>query len=281
MSIIGKYAELKVAKIVDFGVFLEGENEELILLPKRYEPPKVQIDDRIKVFIYRDSEDRLIATTQKPFAQVGECAYLRVKAVNRMGAFLDWGLMKDLLVPFSEQMAKMQEGRSYLVYVYLDHASGRIAATAKLHKVFKDNELDLKVGQEVDIIVGSRGDLGHVAIINNEALGMIYKNEIFGSIREGQNRKAFIKKIRPDGKIDLSLQAQGYLNEVPVASQKVLTLLHEEEGFLPLNDKSSPDAIYEMLEMSKKNFKKAIGSLYKEKKIRIEKSGIFLTEEES
>lgn len=279
MSIIGKYAELKVAKIVDFGVFLEGEDEELILLPKRYEPAKVQLDDRIKVFIYRDSEDRLIATTQKPFAQVGECAYLRVKAVNRMGAFLDWGLMKDLLVPFSEQTSKMQEGRSYLVYVYLDHASGRIAATAKLHKIFRSTEFNLEIGQQVDIVVGNRGDLGHVAVINNAALGMIYKNEIFGSIREGEKRKAFIKKVRPDGKIDLSLQALGYLKEVPVATQKVLDLLNEEEGFIPLNDKSSPDAIYEMLEMSKKNFKKAIGALYKERKIRIEKAGIFLTQE--
>lgn len=277
MSIVGTYAELKVAKLVDFGVYLEGENEELILLPKLDVPENVQIDDRIKVFIYRDSEDRLIATTQKPLAQVGECAYLRVKAVNNMGAFLDWGLMKDLLVPFSEQRVKMLEDRKYLVYVYLDETTGRIVATTKLQKIYNGIIPDLQEEQEVDIVVGSSSDIGYVAVINNTCMGMIYKNEVFGTISEGQQRKAYIKKIRPDGKIDLSLQALGYYKEVPNSSERILQALRDKNGFLPLNDKSSPDAIYQMLEMSKKNFKKAIGLLYKQRMIRIDPSGIFLT----
>jgi predicted RNA-binding protein (virulence factor B family) len=276
VSIIGKYADLKVVKLVDFGVYLEGEHEEVILLPNRYVPGKVNIDEKIHVFIYRDSEDRLIATTEKPYATVGDFAYLRVKSVNQMGAFLDWGLTKDLMVPFSNQKVKMEEGRSYLVYVYLDETTGRIVATAKLNKVILSEDLQLEVGQEVDVLVGHRGELGHVAVINNAGLGMIYKNEIFGPIREGETRKAYVKKIRPDGKIDLSLQAQGYQKEIPQASDKVLELLKAEEGFLPLNDKSSPEAIYEMLHMSKKNFKKAIGLLYKEKIIKIESTGIYL-----
>ncbi|RUT73055.1 GntR family transcriptional regulator [Ancylomarina longa] len=276
MSNIGQYAELKVAKLVDFGVYLEGEDEALILLPTRYVPPKTQLDDTIKVFIYRDSEDRIIATTLIPKATVGEFAVMRVKSVTNIGAFLDWGLAKDLLVPFSEQKDKMQYDQSYLVYVYLDNATGRIVATAKIEKVLRDVETNYAEGDEVDILVGRRTDLGYQALINNDALGIIYKNEIFGSLKTGDQRKGYIKKVRPDGKIDISLQQQGYQNEVPKIGEQILDLLKKEEGFLPLNDKSSPEDIYHSLQMSKKNFKKAIGLLYKNKLITIEEAGIFL-----
>ncbi|MCY1633763.1 CvfB family protein [Marinifilum sp. D737] len=278
MSIIGQYAELKVAKLVDFGVFLEGEDEALILLPNQYVPPKTQIDDKIKVFIYRDSEDRIIATTLKPKAIVGEFAVLKVKSVTNVGAFLDWGLAKDLLVPFSEQRDKMQVDLSYLVYIYLDNATGRIVATAKIERILRDNETSYQEGDEVDILIGKRSELGFQVLINDDALGMVYKNEVFGHLKIGDQRKAYIKKIRPDGKIDVSLQQQGYANEVPKSGQQILDLLKEEEGFIPLNDKSSPEDIYYTLKMSKKNFKKAIGLLYKQKLITIEDTGIYLVQ---
>jgi predicted RNA-binding protein (virulence factor B family) len=278
VSIIGQYAELKVAKLVDFGVFLEGEDEALILLPNQYVPPKTQIDDKIKVFIYRDSEDRIIATTLTPKATVGEFAVLKVKSVTNVGAFLDWGLAKDLLVPFSEQRDKMQVDLSYLVYIYLDNTTGRIVATAKIEKILRENEISYKEGDEVDILIGKRSDLGFQVLINDDALGMVYKNEVFGHLKMGDKRKAYIKKIRPDGKIDVSLQQQGYTNEVPKSGQLILDLLKEEEGFLPLNDKSSPEDIYYSLKMSKKNFKKAIGLLYKQKLITIEDTGIYLVQ---
>lgn len=278
MSIIGQYAELKVAKLVDFGVFLEGEDEALILLPNQYVPPKTQIDDKIKVFIYRDSEDRIIATTLKPKAIVGEFAVLKVKSVTNVGAFLDWGLAKDLLVPFSEQRDKMQVDLSYLVYIYLDNATGRIVATAKIERILRENETSYQEGDEVDILVGKRSELGFQVLINDDALGMVYKNEVFGHLKIGDQRKAYIKKIRRDGKIDVSLQQQGYVNEVPKSGQQILDLLKEEEGFIPLNDKSSPEDIYYTLKMSKKNFKKAIGLLYKQKLITIEDTGIYLVQ---
>ncbi|MGQ1909704.1 CvfB family protein [Marinifilum sp. RC60d5] len=275
---IGQYAELKVAKLVDFGVFLEGEDEALILLPNQYVPPKTQLDDTIKVFIYRDSEDRIIATTLTPNATVGEFAVMKVKSVTNIGAFLDWGLAKDLLVPFSEQREKLQEGLSYLVYVYLDSSTGRIVATAKVDKILKDVEVSYAEGDEVDILVGKRNDLGFQALINDDALGIIYKNEVFGHLKIGDKRKAYIKKIRPDGKIDISLQEQGYQNEVPKLGQQILDMLKDEEGFLPLNDKSSPEDIYYLLKMSKKNFKKSIGLLYKQRLITIEEAGIYLVQ---
>ncbi|NOU60363.1 S1-like domain-containing RNA-binding protein [Marinifilum caeruleilacunae] len=278
MSIIGQYAELKVAKIVDFGVFLEGEDEALILLPNQYVPPKTQIDDTIKVFIYRDSEDRIIATTLKPKATVGEFAVLKVKSVTNVGAFLDWGLAKDLLVPFSEQRDKMQVDLSYLVYIYLDNATGRIVATAKIERILRENEVSYQEGDEVEILVGKRSELGFQVLIHDDALGMVYKNEIFGHLKIGDKRKAYIKKVRRDGKIDVSLQQQGYAKEVPKSGQQILDLLKEEEGFLPLNDKSTPEDIYYTLKMSKKNFKKAIGLLYKQKLITIEDTGIFLVQ---
>ncbi|WP_197705585.1 CvfB family protein [Labilibaculum antarcticum] len=276
VSMIGQFAELKVAKIVDFGVYLQGEDESLILLPTRYVPLKTQLDDTIKVFIYRDSENRIIATTLIPYATVGEFAYLKVKTVNNLGAFLDWGIAKDLFVPFSEQRDNMQVDYSYLIFVYLDNASERIVGTAKIENVLRDVETTYEEGDEVEILITRRNDMGYQVLIGNDSLGMLYQNEIFEPVRSGDIRKAYIKKIRPDGKIDVSLQRQGYVNEIPQAGEQLLALLKKEDGFLPVNDKSSPEDIYSLLNMSKKNFKKTVGLLYKQKLITIEDSGIFL-----
>lgn len=273
---IGQFAELKVAKIVDFGVYLQGEDESLILLPTRYVPLKTQLDDTIKVFIYRDSENRIIATTLIPYATVGEFAYLKVKTVNNLGAFLDWGIAKDLFVPFSEQKDNMQVDYSYLIFVYLDNASERIVGTAKIENVLRDVETSYTEGDEVEILITRRNDMGYQVLISNDSLGMLYQNEIFEPVRSGDIRKAYIKKIRPDGKIDVSLQRQGYVNEIPQAGEQLLARLKKEDGFLPVNDKSSPEDIYSLLNMSKKNFKKTVGLLYKQKLITIEDSGIFL-----
>jgi predicted RNA-binding protein (virulence factor B family) len=273
---IGQFAELKVAKIVDFGVYLQGEDESLILLPTRYVPLKTQLDDTIKVFIYRDSENRIIATTLIPYATVGEFAYLKVKTVNNLGAFLDWGIAKDLFVPFSEQRDNMQVDYSYLIFVYLDNASERIVGTAKIENVLRDVETSYAEGDEVEILITRRNDMGYQVLISNDSLGMLYQNEIFEPVRSGDIRKAYIKKIRPDGKIDVSLQRQGYVNEIPQAGEELLARLKKEDGFLPVNDKSSPEDIYSLLNMSKKNFKKTVGLLYKQKLITIEDSGIFL-----
>jgi len=276
VSIIGQFAKLKVAKIVDFGVYLQGEDESLILLPTRYVPPKTQLDDTIKVFIYRDSENRIIATTLIPYATVGEFAYLKVKTVNNLGAFLDWGIAKDLFVPFSEQRDNMQVDYSYLIFVYLDNASERIVGTAKIENVLRDVETSYTEGDEVEILITRRNDMGYQVLISNDSLGMLYQNEIFEPVRSGDIRKAYIKKIRPDGKIDVSLQRQGYVNKIPEAGEQLLVRLKKEDGFLPVNDKSSPEDIYSLLNMSKKNFKKTVGLLYKQKLITIEDSGIFL-----
>lgn len=276
VSIIGQYAELKVAKLVDFGVYLEGEDESLILLPTRYVPLKTQIDDTIRVFIYRDSEDRIIATTLEPFATAGEFAYLKVKEVTNIGAFLDWGIAKDLLVPFSEQKDNMQVDYYYLVYIYVDNATGRIVGTAKLERILRDKEVSYEEGQEVEILIGRRNEMGYQVLINDNALGMLYKNEIFEYILPGEKRKAYVKKVRLDDKIDISLQRQGYRNEIPQAGEQILQQLKAEDGFLPVNDKSTPEDIYTLLNMSKKSFKKAIGLLYKQKLITIEDAGIYL-----
>lgn len=271
----GRYNTLKVVKFVDFGVYLDGAEKGEILLPARYVPEACEVGEDLEVFIYLDSEDRIIATTEKPYAQVGEFAMLRVIAVNNIGAFLDWGLMKDLLVPFREQKMNMVAGRSYLVYVYLDPDSQRIAASAKLEK-FLDNVLpEYQVGEEVSLIVESESDLGYNAIINHLHRGILYHDELPGPLNKGQQLKAYIKKVREDKKIDLSLYRPGY-EQVDAVSQNILNRLKEAGGFLPLTDKSDAALIFDHFSISKKVFKKAIGALYKQRRISLEESGIRL-----
>ena len=272
MILPGRYNTLKVVKYVDFGVYLDGAEMGEILLPARYVPEVCEVDEDLEVFIYLDSEDRIIATTEKPFAQVGEFAMLRVNAVNNVGAFLDWGLMKDLLVPFREQKMNMVAGRSYLVYVYVDPDSQRIAASAKLEK-FLDNVVpEYKVGEEVSLIVESESELGYNAIINHLHRGILYHDELPGPLNKGQKLKAYIKKVRDDKKIDLSLYRPGY-EQVDGISQDILNKLHEAGGFLPFTDKSDAALIFERFAISKKIFKKAIGALYRQRRILMEEKG--------
>ena len=275
MILPGRYNTLKVVKYVDFGVYLDGAEMGEILLPARYVPEVCEVGEDLEVFIYLDSEDRIIATTEKPFAQVGEFAMLRVNAVNNVGAFLDWGLMKDLLVPFREQKMNMVAGRSYLVYVYVDPDSQRIAASAKLEK-FLDNVVpEYKVGEEVSLIVESESELGYNAIINHLHRGILYHDELPGPLNKGQKLKAYIKKVRDDKKIDLSLYRPGY-EQVDGISQDILNKLHEAGGFLPFTDKSDAALIFERFAISKKIFKKAIGALYRQRRILMEEKGIRL-----
>jgi uncharacterized protein len=270
---IGKYNLLRVVKKVDFGVYLDGKTDGEILMPERYVPEGTLIDDVLNVFIYLDSEDRLIATTEKPYAQVGEVAMLRVKSVDRFGAFLDWGLMKDLLVPFREQKADMIEGRSYLVYVYLDEKTNRIAASAKLSKFLNKTVPEYKEGDEVDLIIESENDLGFNAIINNLHWGMLYENEVFEQLDKGQRLKGYIKKVRSDNKIDLTLYKPGY-EKIDTIAQGILDMLKQQGGSIKVTDKSEAETIYQLFGISKKTFKKAIGALYKKHLIILEPNQI-------
>ena len=272
---IGKYNTLRVVKSLDFGVYLDGGEKGEILLPARYVPENCHIGDEITVFIYFDSEERIIATSERPYAQVGEFAWLRVKSTNRFGAFLDWGLMKDLLVPFREQKVDMQQDSFYIVYIYFDHESGRIAASAKLNKFLNNLPINYEFNQEVDLLVVQETEIGYKVIINNAHWGMIYHNEIYCQVEKGDRIKGYIKYIREDEKIDVALQPAGY-EKIDTLSSAILRYLRENDGYLPLSDKSSSEQIADYFSCSKKNFKKAIGLLYKQRTIQFLENGIRL-----
>ncbi len=273
---VGKYNTLKVVKDLDFGLYLDG-GEELgeILLPRRYVPPTCTVDSEIEVFIYLDSEDRLIATTEMPTAIVGEFAYLKALEVTKVGAFMDWGLPKDLLVPFREQKVKIEKGKSYIVFLYLDDISGRIAASSKIEKYLDNIPPEYSVGEQVDLIISGESDLGYKAIINNTHSGIIYFNQTFKKLAKGEKIKGYISKIRDDEKIDLLLEKPGYA-KIDDISSRILEVLKKQDGFLNLNDKSDAEDVKNILGISKKSFKKAIGTLYKQRIIEIGDRGIFL-----
>lgn len=270
----GDYNELEVLKRLEFGIYLGQDNVE-ILMPTKWIPQGTKIGDKLNVFVFRDSDDRLIATTVKPFVTVNTFAFLEVKQVNNIGAFMDWGMDKDLLVPFREQPNRMDPGKSYVVFVYLDEQSDRIVASAKLSKFIEQDEIDLQEGDVVDLLIYSETDLGYNAIINNLYSGLIYKNEVYEIIRMGDQLKGFIKHIREDNKIDLSLQKSGF-ELVDDVKWRILKLMKEQNGFLSLNDNSSPEEIKAKLQISKKAFKKAVGALYKERLIKLTSKGIEL-----
>lgn len=271
----GIYNTLKVLRQTSVGYFLGDNEDNDVLLPNKYVPKDLKVDDEIEVFIYHDSEDRLIATTLKPKVTKNHFASLQVKEVNRVGAFLDWGLEKDLLVPYKEQNSEMIEGHWYVVYMYLDLESGRLAASSKLNQFFENDDIELEEGEGVDLLVSQKTELGHKVIINDTYSGMVYSNEVFQELKQGFKLKGYIKKIREDQKIDVALQKQGYA-QIDDTAKMLLEKLEENEGFLALHDKSSPDDIKAELQMSKKVFKKAVGQLYKAKKIVIEDNGIRL-----
>jgi len=282
MSLIGKNVNLEVLRSTEIGLFLDTEDRNYngILLPKRYVPSGIEVGDFMDVFIYRDSEDRIIATRLDPYIRVGEFAYLNVNKVESYGAFLDWGLPKDLFVPLSQQRMLMVNDGYYLVYAYLDAQTDRIAATAKVHRHLQNEAEDLEVGQEVNLLICDETDLGVRVIVDNKFWGLVFHNEIFQHLEEGQKTIGYVKGIRlEDNKIDITLKKQG-MAEVTDARSQIIEVLYDSNGFLPLNDKSAPEAIYDELEMSKKVFKKAIGNLYKDKMITIKKDGIHLAEKQ-
>lgn len=275
MADIGKYNNLRVVKELDFGVYLDGGDKGEILLPIKQVPPGTKPDDELEVFLYTDSEDRLIATSKEPYAIVDEFAVLKVIDVNKTGAWLDLGLDKHLLVPFREQKQDMEADKSYLVYIYLDKETNRLVASSKLDKFLDNIPPEYEVGQEVDILISNKTDIGFTAVINNLHSGLLYQNEVFQKLKRGQKLKAYIKKIRDDEKIDLILEKPGY-EKIDGISKSILEKIKEHGGYLLLTDKSSPEEIQRMFGISKKNFKKALGSLYKQKFIVLEEKGIRL-----
>ncbi len=272
---VGNTYQLEVVKTVDFGFYLDAKELGEVLLPRKHAPKDLSVGDKLYVFIYLDSEDRPIATTKKPKVEVGQFAYLKAVARTHVGAFLDWGLEKDVLVPFAEQHLPMEVDKSYLVYLYRDKNDGRIVASSKIDK-FLDDEAphDFTPQQQVDLIIANSTDLGFKAIINHSHWGILYKNDVFQTLSFGQSKKGFIKRIRPDGKIDLSLQ--GGKETRDKYTKIILNYLEKNDGFAPVHDKSSPDIIADTFGMSKGAFKKAIGGLYKQRIISIEKTGIRL-----
>ena len=273
---IGKFNTLKVVKTVDFGLYLDGGEKGEILLPRKFLPEKPYAEgDELSVFVYYDSEDRLIATTRKPYVQVGQFARLQVKSVTKVGAFLDWGVeAKDLLVPFREQHGEMQPDRYYIVYVYLDFATGRIVASAKLDKFLDNVPPEYTPNQPVEILVVQETQLGYKVIINNLHWGVIYHNEIFRPVAIGEHLQAYIKQVRDDERIDVSLQPIGYEQHIDPLSETILKRLDEAGGRLPLSDKSPAEEIARYFQCSKKSFKKAIGALYKARRIVIDEREI-------
>ncbi|AIV05626.1 MULTISPECIES: CvfB family protein [Vibrio] len=275
---IGQINSLEVIKTADFGVFLDGEDYGSVLLPNKYVPEGTELGAHLDVFLYFDSESQLAATIDKPIAQVGEWGLMKIEGINKTGAFVNWGIKeKDLLIPFSEQRARFTAGQNILVYVYTDKASGRIVGTTKFNKWLDKTPANYEVNEQVDLIIAERSQLGYKAIVNGEHWGMIFPSDVFGKLFIGKKLKGYIKQVREDGKIDLALQKVG-VAKMDDLSSKVIELLEKKGGFLPLNDKSSPEAIFEAFRTSKGTYKKTIGGLYKAGKIVIEKDGIRLAE---
>lgn len=275
MPELGVYNVLTAIRRTDNGFYLADSEGVEVLLPNAYVSEELKIEDEIGVFVYKDSEDRPVATTLYPKISLGQFAYLKVLSVNQVGAFLDWGLPKDLLCPFSEQKVVMQEGKGYVVYLYIDEKTERLVASAKLNKFVEKENIKLVEGEEVDLLISGQTELGYTCIINQDYQGLIFVNETFQKINIGMEIRGFVKKIREDKKIDISLQKEGFKRIEP-NSTKIIELLKENNGFINLTDKTHPTVIKEMLQMSKKAFKNALGSLYKQRIIRIEKEGIYL-----
>jgi predicted RNA-binding protein (virulence factor B family) len=275
MISIGKYNKLRILRDTSVGLFLGNEEGDDVLLPNKYVPEFFEIDDELNVFCYLDHSERLVATNLTPHIKLNEFALLQAVEVNDIGAFLDWGLEKHLFVPFKEQARKMEQGKWYLVYMYLDDETERLVGSSKTSRFLSNEELSVNEFDEVDLIVSRYTDLGLEVIINQKHIGLVYNNELFRDVHLGENLKGVIKKIREDNKIDVSLQALGYQNIEP-SSEIILQELKAKNGYLNIHDKSDPEDIKKALKMSKKTFKKSIGSLYKQKLILIKEDGIYL-----
>lgn len=274
---VGEYNLLRVKKEADFGVYLEGVDQE-ILLPTRFVPDGTRIGDELEVFLYHDSENRLIATTQRPYGIAGDIVMLKTVSITNQGAFLDWGLMKDLFVASSQQLTRMAPGQEYLVKIYIDELTGRLAATEKIDRYLSNENLTIQEKDQVNLVIYRRTDIGYVVIINNLHTGILHHSEIFRTIEIGDKLPGFIRQIKGD-KIDVILGKPGF-NKVEDESEKILRLLQENNGYLPYHDKSTPEEIQEFFGMSKKTFKMTIGNLYKQRKIVFTQTGIKAEEED-
>lgn len=272
---LGKFNELTMVREKQQGVYLTDGSTEEVLLPGSYVPEGARPGTKINVFVYHDSEDRLVATTTRPRILLHEFAWLRVKDTNSTGAFLDWGLPKDLLVPFDEQENRMEEGEGYVVFMYIDEKSGRLTASSKLNHFFEKENIELTPNEEVKLLVFKETPLGYEVVINQKYKGLMYANEVFQQVEVGDKLIGHIKGVRPDNKIDVRLEAPGF-KKAPTNAERILKFLNDNNGFAPLTDKSSPEEIHLLLEMSKKTFKMSIGTLYKERKIKITEKGIEL-----
>lgn len=278
MLAIGEYHKLTIDRDTDPGLFLRDDEGNEILLPNKYKPESFELEDEIEVFVYLDHQERPVATTLKPFVKLDEFAYLKCVEVSDIGAFLDWGLEKHLFVPFKEQVSKMRKGDRYLIFCYLDELTGRLVASSKVNNFLVNTDLTVEPFEEVDLIVSNPTELGWNVIINEIHQGLVYKDDVFQKLHTGDRLKGYIKKTRPDGKIDVALQRPGYRSIEPNA-QEILTHLELKGGFLPLTDKSSPEEIEKLLQMSKKSFKKALGTLYKQRRVEIKDNGIYLKDQ--
>lgn len=277
MASIGKFNTLTVVSKTDFGVYLDGEQLDTILLPKRQVPEGCQVGDKLDVFVYFDSEDRIIATCEKPLASVGQAAFLQVIDTNSVGAFLDWGLPKDLLVPHNQMRKPMLKGEHHVVFLYLDEYTDRIAASAKLHNFLREETNNYQKNDRVDLLIANRTPMGYKAVVDGLYLGMLFQEDVLRPIKVGQRLQGYIKTVRDDKKIDLQLQLQGSEARQDLG-ERILQRLAEQGGVLNLSDKSDPEQIYDSFQVSKGNFKKAIGTLYKLHKISIEADCIRLAE---
>jgi predicted RNA-binding protein (virulence factor B family) len=274
---IGQHQELTILRHTTVGLYLgDEEGEEDVLLPNKYCPEKFDIGDKLRVFVYRDYAERKVATNLEPKILLNQFAFLQVQAVSNVGAFMDWGLEKGLMVPFREQRQKMQEGRWYIVYMDLDEKTDRLYATNKIEKKLQNENLTVEEGDEVEVLVMSKTDLGFSVIVNQQHEGLIFESDIFRKLNIGEKVKAYVKQIRDDNKLDISLQPIGFENFNDPNCETILTKLNAHKGFLPVTDKSSPEEIYEQFNMSKKAYKKAIGTLYKARKITLASDGVKL-----
>ena len=273
---IGVYNELTILRSTSVGLYLGDEQGEDVLLPNKYCPEEYEVGDKIDVFVYLDYAERKVATNIDPKIKLHEFALLKTTSVENVGAFMDWGLEKELMVPFKEQRQNMEEGRWYVVYLDIDEKTDRLYASNKIEKRLQNENLTVEQGDEVDLLVYTKSDLGYSLIINNKHKGLVFDNEVFRELNIGDKLKGYVKEIREDNKIDISLSPAGYANYNDVNANTILDKLHQNDGFIGINDKSSPHEIYDEFGISKKAFKKAVGALYKNRDISIEAKGIRL-----
>ena len=272
---IGKTNTLTIARETTVGLFLTDGTTD-VLLPRKYMPKVYEVGEEIDLFLYLDHEERPVATTLRPYVQLNEFAHLKVNYMNEYGAFLDWGLEKDLFVPFREQAQRMETGKRYLVYVFLDEKTNRLVASSRIHRFIQEENVTLEPGQEVQVMITHFSDAGVNVIIEHQFRGLAFQNQVFDeTLKFGKTYKAYVKHVRPDGKVDISFQKQGF-EQIDAAVQKILAELNANRGFLGLHDNSHPEDIKTVLKMSKKTFKKAVGQLYKDRRIDIRENGIYL-----